>query len=229
MTRAVQTIHPSDDLAGAIARMTGYGLSGLPVVDEGGRLVGVLTEGDLLRRVETGTETQRPKWVEFLRGPGRAADDYVSTHARRVEDLMTRDVITVAEDTPLEEVVTLMQQKHIKRLPVMRGERLIGIVSRADVVRQLGRALRQRDAASVSDSEIRDQLLASLQGQLWYDPRMVAIGVEDGVVTLEGAVSDDRARNALIVAARNVAGVKDVIDRLALVELTTGAVIEPFN
>ena len=116
-------------------------ISGLPVLDEGGKVVGIVTEGDLLRRSETGTERHRPRWLEILMGPGRLAGEYVRTHGRKVEEIMTADLISVAGDAPLDEVVGLMERRRIKRVPVIEGDVLVGVVSRADLLRSLLNAI----------------------------------------------------------------------------------------
>ena len=122
MTRSVATLPASASLGVAIGLMLDRGISGLPVVDAQGYLVGMLTEGDLLRRVEVGTsEHHRSGWWRFLYGAGLSADEYVRTHSRQVGDVMTRDPATVTEGTPLEDVVALMEQRRIKRAPVLRG------------------------------------------------------------------------------------------------------------
>ena len=137
MTSPVKTVGPRDTIRTAIETMLGAHVSGLPVVDGEGRLVGVLSEGDLLRRVELGTEKQRSRWLEFLVGPGRSASDYVQTHGRYIEEVMTADPIVVEADTPLEEVVGIMERRRIKRVPVVRDGKLIGIVTRSDLLASL--------------------------------------------------------------------------------------------
>ena len=131
MTRRVLTVEPSASVLKAIGLMLQNRISGLPVVDTKGVLVGLVTEGDFLRRTETTTEKRRPRWLEFLVGPGRLADEYVKTHARKVDEIMTREPRTITEDTPLEDIVQIMERHKIKRLPVMRGKQLVGIVSQA--------------------------------------------------------------------------------------------------
>src|ERR1700726_1172840 len=122
MTRDIVTVRRGGSIAGAIRLMLDNRVSGLPVLDDEGKVVGIVTEGDLLRRSETGTERHRPRWLEFLMGPGRIAGEYVRTHGRRVQEIMTTDVISVAGDTPLDEVVGLMERRRIKRVPVIEGE-----------------------------------------------------------------------------------------------------------
>ena len=129
MTGRVITISPDATVLEAIDLMTKNHISGLPVIDASGALVGMVTEGDFLRRAETGTARKRPRWLEFLVGPGRLAEEYVETHARKVGEVMTRDLVTIAEDTPLAEVVHQMEHRRVKRLPVMRGTQVVGIVS----------------------------------------------------------------------------------------------------
>src|SRR6185503_15359420 len=137
MTRKVLSIEPGATVLQAVRSMLQNKISGLPVVDTEGTLVGVVTEGDFLRRAETATERRRPRWLEFLVGPGRLASEYVHTHARKIADIMTPDPHTVTEDTSLEDVVHLMEKHRIKRLPVVRGKMLVGIVTRANLLHAL--------------------------------------------------------------------------------------------
>jgi len=229
MTRDVVAVGPDAPIGDAIHLMLEHHISGLPVVVNDGVLVGVLTEGDLLRRMETGTERQRPRWIEFLRGPGRLAEDYVKSHARKVGEIMTEAVVATTEDAPLAEVVRLMERHRVKRLPVLRGDALVGIVTRADLVRALGTLL-GRETASVSassDDEIRKHVLAALAESSWAPRAGITITVTDGIVTLDGAIIEEKERQALRVAAENVPGVKAVRDRIVWVEPVTGAALEP--
>ena len=117
MTSKVLSVEANTSVFEAIRSMLQHKISGLPVVNADGALVGIVTEGDFLRRAETATERRRPRWLEFLMGPGRLADEYVHTHTRRVADVMTPDPYTVTEGTPLEDVVRIMEKHRIKRLP----------------------------------------------------------------------------------------------------------------
>ena len=216
MTRSVVTIQPNAGLLDAIRLMLGQRISGLPVVDANGVLVGMLTEGDLLRRAETGTVWQRPQWLEFLRGPGRQAEDFVRANGRRVEDVMSRDVQCVTEDTLLDEVVALMEKRHFKRLPVLRDGEVVGVISRADLLRALAEKLsRVGVGAAVSDEGLRAAVEAALRRQPWAARGMVTIVVTDGVVSLEGVVFDEAEQAAIRVAVETVPGVKSVRDNLA--------------
>lgn len=221
MTRTVSTVRFDARIEEAIATMLARRVSGLPVLSDGGCLVGILTEGDLLRRTEIAIGPHRPAWLDFLRGPGREAADYVRVNSRRVEDLMSRDVATVTEQVRLDAVVALMTQRHVRRVPVMRGDELVGIVSRADLVHALGQALQEGSSGGVTDTAIRERLRGDLKEQPWFVAREVSPTVKNGRVTLDGAISDERLRTALLVAAENVPGATEVDDKLTLVDPMT--------
>jgi CBS domain-containing protein len=228
MTADIATVRPDTELATAIGIMLDRRVSGLPVVDRAGALVGVLTEGDLLRRTETGTEPSRAKWLDFLMGPGRLAGEYVRTHSRLVADLMTQDVIVVTPDTPLAELVALMESKRIKRLPVVKDGALLGIVSRADLLRALARALaKPAPTTPMTDGQIHEAILAEFARQSWAPREGVTVRVDEGVVYLDGTIFDNRDRAAITVLARNVPGVKSVQDDMTWVEPVTGATLGP--
>ena len=211
-------------LAEALQLMFDHHISGLPVVDGKAGLVGILTEGDLLRRSEIGTAGQRSRWLDLLI-TGRLANEYVRTHTRRVDDIMTRDVVSVAEDTPLTEVVRLMERHRIKRVPVVRDGALIGIVSRADLLRAIRRLLVTEPKTAASDETIRQHVLAELARAPWA-PHGLTVDVGNGVVTLDGVILDERMRRAVRVAAENVPGVKAVVDYILWVEPHSGMVFK---
>ncbi len=226
MTRNIVSVSRDAPVAEAIRLMLDNHISGLPVIDEANQLVGILTEGDLLRRGETGTERHRPRWLEMLMGPGRLADEYVRTHGRKVREIMTRDLASVTPDTPLDEVVGLMERRRIKRVPVLDGDRPVGIVSRADLLRALARTLEEKPPPAIGDEAIRERILAELAKVSWVPRDGLAITVANGVVDLDGVILDEKERDALRVAAENVPGVKAVEDRLVWVEPVSGTVIE---
>ena len=200
-------------------------ISGLPVVDKDGRLAGIVTEGDFLRRAETGTQRRRARWLEYLVGPGRLADEYTRSHGRKVSEIMTADPATVTEDTPLDVVVRVMEKRQIKRLPVVRGQELVGIVSRANLMHALAGVARETKPVAADDRAIRDRLLAELAKQPWAPVALIEVIVMDGVVDLWGTITDERERRAIIVAAENVPGVKHVNDNLAWVDALSGMVL----
>jgi len=227
MTRNVLTVGPESSVAQAIRLMLDNNISGLPVLAADRKVVGILTEGDLLRRGETGTERHRPRWLEILMGPGRAAGEYVRTHGRKVADIMSTDVVSVAGDTPLDEVVGLMERRRIKRVPVVEGEALVGIVSRADLLRSLLGVLDAQPAEARRDEEILELIQAELAKRSWVPRDGLSISVKDGVVDLNGVILEEEEREALRVVAENAPGVKAVEDHLVWIEPVSGTVIEP--
>ena len=227
MTRDVIAIAPDATVLQAARLMLQHHISGLPVVDKSGKLVGVLSEGDFLRRRETRTEHKRSRWLEFLMGPGRIAAEYSHSHGSKVSEVMTTEVQTVADETPLEEIVELMERKRIKRVPVLCGEQLVGIVTRSNLMHAMVSMARVVQPAAKDDGTIRETLLAEMQKADWAPVAMTNVVVHDGVVELWGTIIDERQREALKVAAENIPGVKAVNDHLVWIEPTTGMVIEP--
>jgi CBS domain-containing protein len=228
MTRRVVSVSPETSVAEAVRLMLQDDISGLPVVDEHGRLAGIVTEGDFLRRAETDTERRRQRWLTFLLGPGRLAQEYVHTHGRKVAEVMTPDVVSVTEYTPLREIVRLMEGRRIKRVPVTRDGKLVGIVSRANLLRAMASVAGEVGTADTDDdSEIRTRLLAELEKQPWVPQVSTNIVIRNGIVHLWGVIFDEEQRRALVVAAENVPGVKGVEDHLVWVEPTSGLVIGP--
>lgn len=227
MTRDVISIAPDATVLQAARLMLQHHISGLPVVDVTGKLVGVLSEGDFLRRRETRTEHKRSRWLEFIMGPGRIAAEYSHSHGSKVSEVMTTDVHIVADDTPLEEIVELMERKRIKRVPVLCGEQLVGIVTRSNLMHAMVSMARVAQPAAKDDGAIREALLAEIQKADWAPVAMTNVVVREGVVELWGTIVDERQREALKVAAENIPGVKGVNDHLVWIEPTTGMVIEP--
>ena len=227
MTFPVISIEPRATILQAIQIMMRRHISGLPVIDKDGSLVGMVTEGDFLRRIETGTQQPRSRWLEFLMGPGRLADEYTHSHGRKVEEVMTRDPITVSEDTSVEEIVGLLEKHHIKRVPVVRGQQLMGIVSRANLLHALASVSREVRPCVQSDETIRSLLLADFRNKKWAPIAVLYANpiVRNGIVELWGTITNERERQALIVAAENVPGVKAVRDHLVLIDPISGIVI----
>jgi len=222
MSTPVVAAGPQITVKNVARMMINHRVSGIPIIEEDGQLIGIITEGDLLRRVETGTERQRSRWSEWFLPNSRAAADYVKSHARRVADIMTRDLVTVDEFAALGEIADLMEQHRIKRVPVVHGGKLVGIVSRADLLRTL-----TSGAASVSDEDgdrsIRNRLLTELRQHKWAALLNEAdIVVSDGVVHLWGVVGSKEERQALRIVAENTPGVRDLDDHTILGPLRPG-------
>lgn len=218
MSFGVVSVRDTAPLADAVRAMLAHRVSGLPVTDAGGSLVGMISEGDLLRRSELATEPNRPKWLEFLLGPGRMSAEFAQTHGRVVCEVMTPDVVSAEEDTDLSAIVQLMEKHRIKRVPVLRNGQLVGIVSRADLLRALDAILaRGKIAAPASDADIRANLLAAFEAQGWAPKATIRPSVTNGAVTLSGCVFDDRERDGLRVLAENVPGVTTVNDEMVTI------------
>ncbi len=220
MTRNVISVKADESILSAARLMLQNRISGLPVLDASGALVGVVTEGDFLRRGELGTTKRRPRWVEFLLGPGKLAEEYVHQSGRKVFDVMTRDPRTVSEDDTLETVVAQMERHRVKRLPVVRQGKLVGIISRANLLHALASLAREAPASSGGDAAIRDRILEALAKQRWA--LAVNVVVKNGIAELWGTIMDERERQACIVAVENVPGVKQVHDHLVWVEPMSG-------
>lgn len=227
MTPDVISADPDATVLQAARYMLQHHISGLPVIDKRGTLVGILSEGDFLRRRETHTDRRPSRWLEFLMGPGKLAAEYTHTHGSKVSEVMTTKVHAVIEDTPLEKIVEMMEAHRIKRVPVLRGNKVVGIVTRANLMHAMVSLARGGPKAATSDVAIRQQLLTELKNEKWALASMINVVVRDGVVELWGMIVDDRQREGLIVAAENIPGVKQVKDHLTWVEPTSGVVIEP--
>jgi len=227
MTRTVLSVRPETTILEAARLMLLHEISGLPVVDSQGHIVGMVTEGDFLRRAETGTRRQRSRWMEFFVGPGRLAEDYVRSTGRRVEDVMTQPVRTIDEDTPLSDVVELMERHRIKRLPVVRDRKVVGMVSRANLLHALASLAREIKPTPADDEAIRERLLTELNQESWAPVGLIDVIVRNGTVELWGTILDERKRRALVLAAENVHGVKVVRDHLVYVEPMSGMTFGP--
>jgi CBS domain-containing protein len=225
MTRRVVSVSPETTVLEAVRLMLQNHISGLPVIDASGHLVGVVTEGDFLRRAETGTQRKRARWLELLVGPRALAEEYVQAHGRKVQGVMTPDPVTVSEDTELDEVVRLMERRRIKRLPVVRGAQVVGIVSRANLMHALASLGSAAPVTTKSDAEIRSQILAELDKQPWAPVALIDVVVRDGVVELWGTITEEKQGDGLKVVAENIPGVKHVVNHLTWIEPMSGMVL----
>ena len=225
MTRNVITIGPGMSIVEAAKLMLDNHLSGLPVLDEHGKLAGIVSEGDFLRRSEIGTQRKRPRWLQYMIGPGRAANEFVHASGRKVEEVMTRDPLVVTEDTALDEIVQLMEKHRVKRLPVMRNDRLVGIVTRANLLQAVANLARDVPDPTADDDRIRERVLGAIVNTDWR-PIGLQVTVRNGVVHLHGIVVNPSSRQAAIVATENIAGVKEVHDHLCFVDTYSGFYVE---
>jgi CBS domain-containing protein len=226
MTRNVISIPPDASVEEAAQLMLDRRISGLFVVDASGDMVGIITEGDLLRRDELGTERHRSWWLRLFVSPAQQAQDFTLAHSRRVRDVMTADVISVAADASLEAVVSVMESHHVKRVPVTRDGRVVGVVSRADLLRALVGHARHATPTQATDPEIRTAILDALEAQSWAPTTTLNVVVNHGIVDLWGTITSESERNAIRVIAENTAGVTGVHDHLVYIEPYTGTVID---
>ncbi|MGE4482142.1 CBS domain-containing protein [Acidocella sp.] len=221
MTRNAISVQPQTSVVDAARIMLANHVSGLPVLDQAGALVGVVTEGDLLRRAEIGTEGEQAGWLKALLQPAAVAEDYVLTHSRHVSGVMTHSPIFVTPETELTEVAHTMLRKRIKRMPVLENQKLIGVVSRADLLKALTSKLIQTDE-NVSDDTILAYIKAEIEKAKWAPKSGLRVAVKDKVVTLEGTIFSDEERRAVNTIAENAPGVKEVKDELVFVDPGSG-------
>jgi CBS domain-containing protein len=216
MTSPPITVTPDTPVTEIAALLIERRISAVPVVDESGRAVGIVSEGDLLRRGEMGTERQRSQWLELLLDRGMQAADFSKAYGLFARDVMTREVISVSPDTDLGEIARLLEQRRIKRVPVVQDGVPVGIVSRANLLRGLV-ASRQGSSAprQGDDFALRTAVEERLRGEPWIDLSRLNIVVSDGVVHLWGIVRGEEQRRALKIAAESIPGVRDVVDHLS--------------
>jgi CBS domain-containing protein len=221
MTRPVITVTPETTIVDAANTMLQKHVSGLPVVDAAGKLVGIISEGDFVRRSEIGTQRKRGRFLKFILGPGQEAVDFVHEHGRKIAEIMTPEPLTITEDTPLEEIVRLMEKKNVKRLPVTRGDKIVGIVSRANLLQAVASLAHEIPDPTADDDHIRNRVIDALAKNDWC-PFGLSVVVRDGIVHLSGVITEERSRQAAIVAAENITGVNKVHDHLCWVDTMSG-------
>jgi CBS domain-containing protein len=213
MVRDVVTVRPDTDVAEAIKLMAEHDVSALPVLD-GGNLVGMVSEADLIHRVEIGTEKHRPWWMEAVTGASTLAEEFAKSHGKKVGEVMTAGVISVSEDTPLSEIATLLERNGIKRVPVAKDGKLVGVVSRSNLIQALASVIGRIDEHKETDRQIRLDLLSRLREQSWTDFGSRNVTVGDGVVHLWGLVGSEAERKALLALAESIPGVTRVSDEM---------------
>jgi CBS domain-containing protein len=225
MSRQVVSVTPDNTLVDLANLMLEKRFSGVPVITAKGKLVGMITEGDCMHRVETGTEKKQSFWRSLLAGAEGRAENYIREHGRKVSEVMTRNPITVGEETDVSEIIHLMEKHQVKRVPVVKGGTVVGIVSRANIVQAVASVLREGVEGKDSDAKIRDKVLDALAELPWPAKTFVTVTVKDGVVDLWGTFTAFRQDESAIVAAENVPDVKGVHNHLAWVDPLSGLVI----
>ncbi len=217
MTQNVVTVKPNTPVHEIARLLLDRHISAVPVVDEENRVLGIVSEGDLMRRPETRTERRPSWWLGLVADADAMAREYVKSHGRDAQSVMTRDVITVTEEAELADIAQLLEKRRIKRVPVVRAERLVGLVSRANLIQGLAVSKKALTAETkIDDQRIRKNILETLNKQPWGPTSMVNVFVEQGVVHLYGFVDSAGQREAVEVVATNAAGVRGVENLLHL-------------
>ena len=222
MTSPAVTIGPEATVRDAAWTMLTNRISAVPVLDGQGRLVGILSEGDLLRRAETGTQRRRSGWGMFGIDSEQLADEFVKAHGRKVADVMSRNVITAREATPADEIARLMETHGIKRVPIVEDGKLIGIVSRADFLIALTGVQQSAAAGGRDDAALRAAIVARLVRMPWSQPSIVNVAVRDGTVELTGFSDSEAQRRAVRIVAETTPGVRAVQDHLTVQRYAIG-------
>jgi len=222
MVATIISISPESSVLDAAKTMLHHHISGLPVVDSGGLLVGMITAGDLMRRAEIATELRRAGFAEFEAGSERLAADYVRAHGKHVGQVMTRTLHTVGEGDPIQKVVDIMDRYDVKRVPVTNGQKLVGLISRTDLLRALVEAAQHPQDEANDDDAIQRKIFAIYTREPWAPLANIDLSVHAGTVELAGTIANEVQRSALIAAAESVRGVRSVIDHLELTKSPLG-------
>jgi CBS domain-containing protein len=217
MNRDVVSVRPDTPVSEIAELLLEHGISAVPVLGAAGEIVGIVSEDDLIRRHDMGTERSRPWWLTLFADSASLAREYAKSRGRTAADVMVRDVVSVKEDTPVGEIANLLETHHIKRVLVAEQEKVVGIVSRANILQALAsRGHEQYMPTSYDDRSTRERLIGELRTQKWVPFSKVNFIVSDGIVHLWGHVRSEEERAALRVAAANTPGVRDVKDHLRL-------------
>jgi len=214
MTLGVYTVKPTTSVKDVARLFMQRRISAVPVVDDQGKIIGIVSEGDLLHRSEISTQRRHPWWLDLMvRDEVLDAEEYIKAHAKQVADIMTRNVITAEPDTPLQEIAEILEKYTIKRVPIVRDGRLVGIVSRANLVQAIATSGSDLDVP-LSDTTIREQLLTHLNKEDWAHTALLNVTVNGGVVDLWGFIESDTERKAIRIAAEATPGVRAVNDHM---------------
>lgn len=220
MNQNVITVSPDSEVREIASLLLEHGISAVPVVDDGGKVLGIVSEGDLMRRVENDTARHKSWWLKLF--AGHDAADYVKSHGRRALEIMTKDPITIAGDMPLHKISRLLEKHHIKRVPVVQEGKLVGIVSRSNLLR--GFSVTATEASvTTDDREIREAILKEVDSNTGVLVDRLNVIVADGKVQLWGLVENQQEKMAVQVAAENTAGVKEVDNNLGFVPRGVGS------
>lgn len=223
MVANVVTVGPDARVSDVADILLQNRISAVPVVDGSGKLVGIVSEGDLMHRAESDTEIHRSWWLNALTSNESMAAEFVRSHSQKVTDVMTKRVVTASPDTPLHEIANLLEKNRIKRVPILKDGKLVGIVSRANLLQALA-SLKQRVATGKTpdDAAIRERIVKELEKQSWARPSLVNVIVQNGAVELWGVVDSRSEKDAIRVMAETAPGVRSVNDNVIVQPVIPG-------
>lgn len=214
MTRKVITVRPTTTVSSVVELMIRHRISGLPVIDDAQRVIGIVSEGDLLHRIENGTEQRATPWLQRLFLPRTNPEDFIKSHGRHVHEIMTPRPVTVDENMPLSRIAQLLDKHHIRRVPVTREERLCGIITRANLLRGFALHPNSAPATETSDSRIREIIVHALRERFGISELSSNVVVSAGEVELWGLAETGRQAQAAGILASEVPGVTVVRNHL---------------
>jgi CBS domain-containing protein len=223
MVTNVITVRPQASVQDIAKTLIANRISAVPVIDEANNLVGIVSEGDLIHRVEVGTDQRPSWWVEFLAGKQALAQEFVKSHGRRATDVMTSKVVTVSADMPLSELACLFEKRRIKRVPVVDNGKMVGIVSRADLVRALAKSeIEVASNDTIDASTLCTDIVGRLRSELWW-PGGIGVAVHDRIVELWGVVETQALKDAIKIAVEATPGVQAISDHLSVQQRISNA------
>ncbi len=223
MTKDVMTVKPDTTVGEIAALLVRHRISAVPVVEADNRVIGIVSQTDLAHRSETATEKRRKWWLEIFADPDVQAREYIKSHAHKAQDVMTRFVVSVSPGASLAEVADLLDTQRIRQVPVMDDGKLVGMISRTDLVRRLAEVAIVAPAVRSDNSALQKAIWDQIKKQTWLKSAYVSLTVNDGVVELWGAVDSDEQRRALRVLVEGVSGVQRVDDQVRLFPKLIGA------
>jgi CBS domain-containing protein len=216
MVHQVITIRPDSTIRDVAELLVAKHISAVPVTDADGKLLGIISEGDLLRRSETETERRRAWWLTWLISTETLTAEFIKSHSRKVSDVMTRNVIVARPETPLHEIATMLEHHRIKRVPIVQGDKIVGLVSRANLVQALASWRDNSPATIPDDTALRDAVMKNLKKELWAHTALINVTARSGQVDLWGMVDSETQKDAIRVAIEVTPGVTAVNDNLTV-------------
>ena len=216
MVSSVITVGPDASVLHVAELLLRHRISAVPVVGANGDILGIVSEGDLINRPESETNRRKSWWLDALAAKETLAAEYIKSHSRKVADVMTRDVITASPDISVAEVAALLERNAIKRVPIVKDGKIVGIVSRANLLQGLASLKDKAPQAHPDDSAIRDKVMARLQNERWAKPALISVTVRDGTVDLWGIVDSATEKKAVHVLTEVTPGVRAVNDNLVI-------------